>query len=319
MTEPEKVAIGVLLTTNQAREDNLTEVENALPPRPDDDAGARVDKTNYLTALRDLRNATARAALSTVALSQGRALHVDPYNCAARLLARYTTLLASDTQLTAQINNYWSGLRGPADTPPPSQGGDAANSTALDMPPAPTDSWLGGFALGRGGQAIPGVYLRQNRHGQIMDRVCVKDAVWPYDPESAEEMHSLWDPDVAPDVFNHDLKQPSEIGALIRLNSLAGSNSIIKLRNWHRISRNNRVYQYRMYLEWCSFGDLYGLSRKYTPYADIRRVPRPEDPLEEDWLPEAFLWSCLESLAEAALLMETGSLLSLQFPWSQIM
>lgn len=311
MTDVQQTAIDLLLTDYQTQNDDYNTVDAALPAEPDNDE-AWTDKVDFLNNLRRLRTAIRSVERSLGRLRQERMLHADPYNTAAWLQTQRTNFQAQDTTYTVRINDLWLRLLGPTGTPPPSPGGNAADAGAMAMAPAPTTSWVGGFPLGGGGQSIPGVYLRQNRNGRIIDRVCVKDTEWPLPLAS-----SLWDPDFRPNDPNYDAKQPCEIGALTRLN---GSSSIIRLRNWHRVTRNNQIEAYRMYQEWCSFGDLYDLAKKYTPYRDILGVPRPATQAEEDWLPEAFLWCCLENLAIAGQLMESGSqnLVGPQ-PWAQIM
>lgn len=232
----------------------------------------------------------------------------------------------------------------PGGTPPPSPGPTGAGFT---IPPAPNATWIGAFPLGAGGQAIPAVYVRQNRHAHIIDRVVIKvisridmttfcwhtwltlhcylqDTDWPYqyppgatDPATAalNEYESLWDPDVSWGSADHTVKQPAEIGALNRLNPLALSESIVKLRSWHRVYRNGLLQAYRTYMEFCGFGNLYQLSRKYTPYGDRKGTARPATVDEQDWLPEAFVWACFEHLTRAGLLMESSA----ATPWSQIM
>ncbi|KAM3425459.1 hypothetical protein BST61_g7405 [Cercospora zeina] len=266
-----------------------------------------------------LRNERRPLPTSAITVAGLMALRTD---CVARMEESEKTIADFDAGLRDwRLGQHPAGT--PSPTPPPAAPAGAAasndSSTGRATPPPPTDAWLGAFKLAPGGQATPAVYVRQNRHGQIIDRVCIKDTRWP----GVEPTSSFWDPDVNPFTADYRAKQPAEIGALNRLNAAPNSQSIIKLRNWNRLflaDVDQVPAQYRLFLEWCGYGDLYDLSRKYTPYGDRRRWPRPATAAEEDWIPEPFIWACFEQLVNAGMLMQRGSYTQVQGPpvWPEI-
>ncbi|KAF2211824.1 hypothetical protein CERZMDRAFT_98258 [Cercospora zeae-maydis SCOH1-5] len=277
---------------------------------------------NLATTCGLLRDERARHARSEITVKGLDGLQSD---CVNRM--RDSLRIATDFQTGLRD---WKLLHHPAgtppDTPPSTRTAGAAASddphTERAIPPPPTDAWLGAFQLAPGGQATPVVYVRQNRHGQIIDRVCIKDTTWPTDPVVDDTSSSLWDPDIDP-LDNPRDRQPAEIGALNRLNALPNSQSIIQLRNWNRLyntDADNEASKYRVFLEWCGYGDLYNFSRKYTPYGDVRGRPRPRTVEREDWIPEPFLWACFEQLVNAGVLMQRGNYNPVQAPqyWSEI-
>ncbi|KAI5359422.1 Putative serine/threonine-protein kinase, active [Septoria linicola] len=332
LTGAQRTAIAQLIEDFRRDRDAPAVTRRALLPEPDnvDNSAANIA---YQASLRNVYMAELQAALSTRLLWQQRQVHA-PFaprpTPTTDWLNNVATTFTNDaattnTQLAAfqtAIDDWiaqWVAAH-PGGTPPPSPGPEGAGFT---IPPPPNATWIGAFPLGAGGQAIPAVYVRQNRHGHIIDRVVIKDTDWPYkypdgatDPATAAESEgeSLWDPDVSWLSADHTVKQPAEIGALNRLNPLALSQSIVRLRSWHRVYRNGLLRAYRTYMEFCGFGNLYQLSRKYTPYGDRKGTARPATVDEQDWLPEAFVWGCFEHLTRAGLVMASGA----AAPWSQI-
>lgn len=310
-----------MITVLRTRIDELATARAAVPERPPpNDPTIR----GYQAALLALRVAELQAIQACVQVRTQRARHATSAftvqglnNFRNEIIQRGRDTQARIDQLAA---DHPAGT--PPRTPPRAPSGDADDPPAI--PPPPTDAWLGAFRLAPGGQAAPVVYVKQNRHGRIIDRVCIKDTEWPGPGSSTGiEEESLWDPDPGFAGVQDQHRIPSEIGALNRLNLLPNSQSIIKLRNWVRIySDPNRdvVTKYRTFLEWCDYGDLYDLSRKYTPYKDRGGIPRPPTVAEQDWIPEPFIWACALQLVNAGMLMQRGAINPNQPPdWSEIM
>lgn len=87
---------------------------------------------------------------------------------------------------------------------------------------------------------------------------------------------------------------PLEVAAMYRLKACqSSSDSIVQIRNWRRRLADGS--DYLIYMEYCQNGDL---SRSRAAYNTING-PLP---------PEPFVWSILDSLADAGLLMKQGRL-----------
>lgn len=101
-----------------------------------------------------------------------------------------------------------------------------------------------------------------------------KDDHWTRDPRATNGKHL-----------------PNEVVAMYNLRGLLGSETVVRIRNF-RLDTPSKMY--RIYLEYCQFGDLYSFSDDYRG-----------DPVG---VPEPFLWHTFESLAVSGLLMEQGGL-----------
>ncbi|PPJ50601.1 hypothetical protein CBER1_05727 [Cercospora berteroae] len=312
----------------QTLRDSLNAIEPASDAVPDQPDPGSPTANAFLESLRNLHGAQQQVEQACIEVRNERMLRPQPDATVTGLnsiIAQYRQT-AADTQeiivfFQGAVQEAVWGKEHPAGTPDPTTRPPAADGAVQEqsIPPPPTDAWLGAFRLAKGGQATPAVYVRQNRHGQIMDRACIKDTAWPRSEGSVTP--SLYDPDHTALDASSRSKRPAEVGALIRLNELPGSQSIIKLRNWHRIYHEDArtVVKYRLYLEWCGYGDLYQLSRKYTPYDAVRGYEPPDTVEEEDWIPEPFVWACAEQLVNAGILMERGTFEKPPVPpWSEI-
>lgn len=201
-------------------------------------------------------------------------------------------------------------------------------------------SWVGSWQLptvstGRS------LWLKQDGHGIIRDRVVIKDTFFP-----ATGTESLWeDPNLWTGGSPNDANSvPNEVQAMYNLRGKIGSETIVKIRNW-RLRRAERMH--RIMTEYCSHGDLFdqmadGFSdqilfiRQLRPDLDLR-APEGDEILQElqdphhvtalqalradtpYMVPEPFIWSVVEALAIAGLLMERGELDSGSIvPWDQI-
>lgn len=105
---------------------------------------------------------------------------------------------------------------------------------------------------------------------------------------------------------------PCEILALYNLRGRVGSENVMRIRN-HRIL-GDLTRRTRTYAEFCPHGDLgqwtkwFGKERAAKPRSMWAELHADRDTKERSWLPEAFLWHVLKSLATAGLLMEKGEL-----------
>lgn len=205
-----------------------------------------------------------------------------------------------------------------------------------------SSEWVGHWMIGAGSTAAAHLWLKQDRHGIIQDRVCIKDTNFG--------VFDLWD-DVnlwsggGPDGAN---SVPNEVQAMYNLRGRIGSEAILKVRNW-RLRRADRVY--RTITEYCPGGDLYDLTitdlhdessrlRYYsfptvnlcapesvamTQAAEAILTPGQLTALaafrsaNPPMVPEPFVWYVVEALATAGLLMELGELDTGGIaPWEQI-
>lgn len=99
-------------------------------------------------------------------------------------------------------------------------------------------------------------------------------------------------------------KLPVEIVSMYNLRSRIGANSVVGIRNF-RLDTPNKMH--RLYLEYCSNGDLWELIQSYHRKRTLSRDVGPglEGP---ECIPEPFIWHTFECLATAGLLLECGEL-----------
>lgn len=330
MTAAERAAAATAITNFRNSQVNINNVQtnSPIPPVPGDlnDQGAA---QAYLTPLQNQRAAFIAARQVTVQLRTIREAHRLPTMTVTLLQSFENHYLAEENRIVALITQFQAAVVAEAArraaaglSPQPSEDGGQADGDGGRLPPRPNHFWYGGWPLRPGGQSQPVVYVRQSRTGYITDRVCVKDTAWPrgytaVNP-NATERHVRWNPDFVPASNNHYDKQPAEVGALEKISNIVGKESIVQMRGWHKIWHEGRLRWYRTYQEWCGYGDIYQLSRKYQPYLTRNRVPSPPV-TEQDWLPEAFLWSVFESLARAGRIMSRGAVAGAgPADWSQI-
>lgn len=201
--------------------------------------------------------------------------------------------------------------------------------------------WVGSWQLSAVNIGRSHLWLKQDRHGIIRDRVVIKDTFFPdTGSESLWEDPNLWTGGKWSDANS----VPSEVQAMYNLRGKIGSETIVKIRNW-RLRRAERMH--RIMTEYCPDGDLFdrtmdGFSdkilfiRQLRPDLDLR-APEGDQILQElqdpnhvtafnairaetpYMVPEPFIWSVVEGLAIAGLLMQRGELDSGGIvPWDQI-
>lgn len=190
--------------------------------------------------------------------------------------------------------------------------------------------WVGSWQLSTVSIGRSHLWLKQDRHGIIRDRVVIKDTYFP-----ATGSESLWeDPNLWTGGKPSDANSvPNEVQAMYNLRGKIGSETIVKIRNW-RLRRAERMH--RIMTEYCPDGDLFdrtmdGFSdrilfiRQLRPDLDLR-APEGVQILQElqdanhvtafhairaetpYMVPEPFIWSVVEGLAIAGLLMQRGEL-----------
>ena len=93
----------------------------------------------------------------------------------------------------------------------------------------------------------------------------------------------------------------TRITAMLSLRPLIGSDRIVKLIRWNQ---GRLPHIFRIYMEFCNYGDLFSLIINYSPLSN-------EDGnilKERDFIPEPFIWKMFEDLVIAGILMERGDL-----------
>lgn len=96
------------------------------------------------------------------------------------------------------------------------------------------------------------------------------------------------------DMRDPALKTPNELACHNAMLSVHGLDCIPRLREGGRRDLiDDEVMKYRVYVEWCKYGDLDSL---------MQRFEREERPI-----PEPFIWSVAEFLLECAIAMAEGT------------
>ncbi|KAK4989671.1 hypothetical protein LTR66_007004 [Elasticomyces elasticus] len=141
------------------------------------------------------------------------------------------------------------------------------------------DTWYGGWPLGSGGYGSAAVWISLDENHRVTKRMAVKEVrARVFDWHQADK----WVPYGG---ALSDSAVPIECHVLERL-SKAKSPHVIE---WFGYTMYRKRYTYRLYTEFCGFGDLWDL----TGHAGGR-------------LPEPFVWWVFESLVNAAIVMARG-------------
>ncbi|KAK5129248.1 hypothetical protein LTR08_003713 [Meristemomyces frigidus] len=163
-------------------------------------------------------------------------------------------------------------------------------------------SWVGTWLIGAGSFGAANLWLKQNPDGVIADRMVVKGTNLSTKPGSWRGLTMV-------DPTNPQRRVPTEAWTMMKLRSCEGApESIVRLRNWNM---NSDAQKYMLYLEWCPFGDLESLIKRYVRirgnYSRFLQG-RCLEPSESRFIPEPFLWHCFEAMAIAGTLLERGEL-----------
>ncbi|KAM3420620.1 hypothetical protein BST61_g3879 [Cercospora zeina] len=156
--------------------------------------------------------------------------------------------------------------------------------------------------LGRGNHGEVEAWAKRDHNNNVVNRVARK---WtknknPNDNDECE----VWHPP--------DRNMPLEVAAMYKLRALKeSSKSIVQIRNWRPLQRANKQGGQRCLIYMST-----------VQHGDLKLVTEPDSEGEEFGLPpEAFIWSVVESLAEAGLLMQRGEVADSPpdlLEWSQI-
>ena len=93
----------------------------------------------------------------------------------------------------------------------------------------------------------------------------------------------------------------TRITAMLSLRPLIGSDRIVKLIRWNQ---GRLPHIFRIYMEFCNYGDLFSLICNYSPLShEAGNILK-----ERDLIPEPFIWKMFEDLVITGILMERGDL-----------
>lgn len=126
------------------------------------------------------------------------------------------------------------------------------------------------------------LWIKQNEHGRIMNRVLVKDA----DYTGLESIDCAWTRD------SNGRRLPTEIKSMFDLRARQ-CDYIVKILNWRVLVQEYEQTLHRLYMEYLPLGDMYPFICSLDERDDV-------------WYPEPFLWHVFECLAIAGLVMERG-------------
>lgn len=98
---------------------------------------------------------------------------------------------------------------------------------------------------------------------------------------------------------------------MLNLRPLIGSDRIANIYRWHQQDKDPHIF--RIYMEFCNYGDLWGLIENYTP-----KVDAAFNISKRGFIPEPFLWKLFEDVVIAGILMERGDLEPTTKPWGVI-
>lgn len=158
--------------------------------------------------------------------------------------------------------------------------------------------WCGYWKIGVGGAFGPAdLWVKQNTHGKIIDRVIVKDSCLG---EETWNDPSLWvdglrDQDAA--------GVPTEIQSLYNLRPRIGLSSVLRIRSW-RIQREQHLHTtYTEFCPWAEARNLVKFENIYGKHPSFRNKKKDVSS-EGSLVPEPLLWSVFETLTRACLPME---------------
>ncbi|KAK4542809.1 hypothetical protein LTR36_006185 [Oleoguttula mirabilis] len=204
-----------------------------------------------------------------------------------------------------------------------------------NVPDQPDNSrWQNGTFLAAGAFGAAYIWFEIDAANNITNRVVVKDCY--VEPRQWGQIHH-WHGDVR----NAEERQHVEIAAMNLIKNRPGSQSIIHLVAFD-VDDERRWY--RIYMSYCPHGNLQDIIETYRPpeyipnVVDAKGNPtsvkrtetldkekrwrlvkrrrldpthenyRPTIGKREEFVPEAYLWSLMESLTEACIVLESGDL-----------
>ncbi|KAL8834334.1 MAG: hypothetical protein Q9170_003788 [Blastenia crenularia] len=129
--------------------------------------------------------------------------------------------------------------------------------------------WYGMKPLGKGGFGMAGLWEKRDLNGEVVDQAVIK--------QTGKDRYGRWDP-----------RKPDEAECMQGLNMFTSAgDSTVRFRGYKRYPRRE---VHRIYMEYCSYGDLHKLTKEYA----ARR----------HFIPERFIWHVFYHLARACKAME---------------
>ncbi|KAF2210354.1 hypothetical protein CERZMDRAFT_86093 [Cercospora zeae-maydis SCOH1-5] len=228
---------------------------------------------NNLVLWEECRNASAlsfNALKNLVALREARG---DPST--TTLEARLRNLRQAARTRSLELNSQVGGKRSALET----RREQDERVLRQSRPVSPWSQWQ--HVVGAGGHGTVQAWIKTDHNDRVVDRVARKQS--RNSNRNDKHYSDVWQPP--------DSNMPSEVAAMYKLRALKDSSkSIIQIRNWRPVAAARK--EYLIYMELCQHGDLMKVRRQ-----NIMSNQMP---------PEAFLWSIIESLADASLLMQRG-------------
>ncbi|KAK4555832.1 hypothetical protein LTR86_007052 [Recurvomyces mirabilis] len=174
--------------------------------------------------------------------------------------------------------------------------------------PGSLDQWQWAQSLGEGGQGHAGLWVRYDQDGYVIDRMAVKE-LW-YDNPGDRTHKGIWkDIDLG-------VRTCLEDDVHKMLSGLESSGSIVR----HRAGvLYDQLRMQRIYMEYCALGSLQDLRQRHDTARREAQTAQDEEGMDSAIIPEPFIWSLLETLAEAAHLMYKGTLSSDGPPFNDIL
>ncbi|KAK5137948.1 hypothetical protein LTR08_005744 [Meristemomyces frigidus] len=157
------------------------------------------------------------------------------------------------------------------------------------------NQWEGAWMMGSGGLSTTGLFLRYDLANFIDHRTMAKDTRMSRQQWSSAEF-------IDGNVRDARGRMPLETAchaamATVRSRSSSGLPAPAApqrlVPNLYSCTVSDPTRTYSLYMEYCPFGDLAGMIRRYTE--------------ADEYIPEPFLWYVFQTLAEAGIAMERGS------------
>ncbi|KAL8897056.1 MAG: hypothetical protein Q9207_007406 [Kuettlingeria erythrocarpa] len=139
-----------------------------------------------------------------------------------------------------------------------------------DEDESPDEIWYGIRPLGRGGCGMAGLWEKRNANGETLEQIVIK--------QIGSGNGELWDPSM--------LNEAEAMGRLTDLDDGNPKSTVDFL--WYK--RYPRRQIHRIYMEYCPYGDLHGLIRRFRA--------------KKEFPPIAFIWDVFYHLALASLSLQ---------------
>ncbi|KAF7186650.1 G2-specific protein kinase nimA [Pseudocercospora fuligena] len=207
--------------------------------------------------------------------------------CHQQHMTWYDATVPEVDRLRGIFNNHWGGEYNALTANQQRRLGKKAKKALKQREARNVDlssSWMGPMFLGAGSHGTASIWIKQDAAGRISDRVAVKDT-------NSLNPNYLY----ASGVVQPPPAMPMEAVAMLKLIDLPGSSSIVNIRNWRSKMPYGTRPGHRIYMEFCSGGDLSDLFKNHWPR-------------NQNFMPESFLWAVFDSLVTAGLLMEGAHL-----------